>query len=217
MEKLKLKVAPRTDMKKSHIKTLKANHKVPGNVYGLGKDSLAVEVELAELAGIMRTHHGAHSLIDLSIQGHKGRPELVVIRSLQKDPLTRRLQHVEFQRVSLKEAITTAVAITLSGHPRGVAEGGLLEQVMWEAHVKCLPDHIPDQLELEISQLEIGQHLSLGDIALPEGVELVGLPEDTVVTVRGRGGKGTELPEEAAAAAAAEEAAEATEEAQSES
>lgn len=216
MERLKLKVRPREDMRKSHIKKLKAEHFVPGNVYGMGKDSLAVEVHLGELAGILKTPHGAHSLIDLSLEGSRSKPELVMIRQLQKDPLTRRLQHVEFQRVSLTEKITATVAVKLVGHAKGAAEGGLVEHVIREVHIRVLPDHVPDELELDITDLEIGQHKTIADIAAPEGVEILGHPEEVVVTVGYRGVKAVEEVEKPAveeeAPAAEEESTEPAEE-----
>jgi len=184
MEKLKLKVRSRTDMRKSYIKKLKAQHFVPGNVYGLGKESMSVEIHLGELAGILKTEHGAQSLIDLSVEETDARPELVVIRNLKKNPITRRVQHVEFQRVSLTEKISTTALIVLKGVAKGLAEGGFLEHVMREAHIRCLPDHIPDVIELDVSDLSVGENKLLGELPLPDGVEIIGHAEDLVVAVR---------------------------------
>ena len=184
MERLKLKVCPRTDMRKSHIKKLKAQHLVPGNIFGLGMESTPIEINLGELAGIFKTEHGAHSIIDLSVEGTKTQPELVVIRNLQKNPITRRVEHVEFQRVSLTEKISATAPIVLKGEAKGVAEGGVLEHVMREAHIRCLPDNIPDAIELDISDIEIGQHKSVSELPTPDGVEILGHAEDLVVAVR---------------------------------
>jgi len=213
MDRLKLDVRPRTEMRKSHIKKLRDEHAVPGNVSGLNKESQAVEVSLANLAGILKTQHGIHSLIDLRVEGAKGRPELVVIRTLQKDPISRRVRHVDFQRVSLKEKITTTVPVIPIGHAIGVSEGGMLEHVMHELHIRCLPDHIPDAIEADVTDLEVGDHRSLGEIAPPEGIELVGHEGDVVFAVRGRtiqveAERAEEVTEEAAAEEAPTEEAE---------
>ena len=184
MDKLKLEVRHRTDMRKSHIKKLKAEHYIPGNVYGHGQESISIEVNLGELAGIAKTEHGLHSLIDLSVEGAKGSPELVMVKNLKKDPLTRRVQHVEFQRVSLTEKISTTVPVVLTGSARGVVAGGMLEQVIREVHVRCLADNIPDAISLDVTEIEIGQHRSLGDLIVPEGVEVVGNEGDLVAAVR---------------------------------
>ena len=184
MDKLKLEVRRRMDMRKSHIKKLKAEHYVPGNVYGHGQESISIEVNLGELAGIAKTEHGLRSLIGLSVEGVKGRPELVVVKNLKKDPITRRVQHVEFQRVSLTEKIATVVPIVLTGDSTGVESGGMLEHVIREAHIKCLADNIPDAIGLDITDVEIGQHKCLGDLSLPEGVEIVGHPEDVVIVIK---------------------------------
>ena len=209
MERLELNVQPRSDMRKSHIKRLKTEHWVPGNIFGLGKESVSVEVHLGALAGIMKAHHGGHSLISLSIGETKKRHELVVIQTLQKDPLTRRVQHVDFQRVSLKEKITTSVPIVLTGEARGVVAGGMLEHVLHEVHVRCLPDHIPDEISVDVSDLEIGQHTLLGEITPPEDVEFAGHAEDVIVAVRARIHVVEEVkPEVAPAEAPAEEPSE---------
>ena len=187
MDKVEMKVRRRINMRRSHIKALRAVHQVPGNVFGLGKDSVPVEIDLAELAGILKTQHGLHSLIDLKIEG-ENQPELVVIKNLVKDPVSKRVQHVDLQRISLDKKVTSTVPIVLTGVAKGVVEGGMVDHVLREVHVKCLPGNMPDAIELDISDLEIGQHKSIADLKVPEGVEIIGLPEDVVVTIIARGG-----------------------------
>ncbi len=187
MDRVELKVRRRTDMRRSHLRQLKAMHYVPGNVFGLGKESVPVEVDLEKLAGILKTEHGIHSLIDLHIEG-EDKPELVVIKNLTKDPLSKRVQHVDLQRVALDKKVSSTVPIILLGHAKGASEGGLVDHVIREVNIRCLPDKLIDAIELDISKLEIGQHLCISDLPVSSDIEIIGHPEDVVVTIIGRHG-----------------------------
>ena len=172
-------------MSKHHLKELRRHGYIPGSLYGKGKATLPLEIGLAHLASALKTDAGVHAVIDLKIEGAKrGEGGTAVVKSIQKDPLTRKVLHVDLERVSLSDVIVTQVPVEIRGEAPGVREGGVLELVMDQIEVKSRADHIPHRLEVDVSGLEIGQFIHASDIPLPEGVELASRPDDIVVALR---------------------------------
>ena len=185
MDRVKLQAQVRDTSSKSHLKQLKKAGRVPASVYGHGFDSISISVDLAELAAAVRTEAGLHALMDMEIDGGRKKDSgVVVIKRVQKDPLTRRLVHVDFQHVRMTEKLTTEVPVQFVGTAVGVQEGGIVEHVIDSVQVRCLPDRIPSHIDLDVSELEIGQSLHIGDLPLPEGVEALASAEEIVVAVR---------------------------------
>ena len=185
MERVKLQARLREDMSKHYLKDMRRHGRIPGSLYGKGKPTLPLEVGLPSLAGALRTEAGIHTIIDLEIDGGKrGEAGTAVIKSIQKDPLTRKVLHVDFERVSLSDVIVTQVQVVHHGDPVGVREGGILEQVMDQIEVKCRADHMPSHLDVDVSDLQIGQFIHASEVLLPEGVELASRPDDIVMALR---------------------------------
>lgn len=208
MDRLKLKAEVRDTSSKSSLKQLRKSGRVAASLYGHGFDSLAISVDLADLAAAVKTEAGVHALMDMAVDGApKKASGIVVIKQIQKDPISRRLVHVDFQRVLMTEKLTTETPIELVGSSIGVHEGGVLEHVMRALQVRCLPDQIPSHIDLDVTDLEIGHALHVSDLPLPEGVEPLAHTDDVVVAVR-QPAVHVEVVEEAPAEEAAEEAAE---------
>lgn len=185
MQKIKLKAKVRDTSSKSNLKQLRKGGSVAASVFGHGFDSVAISVELADLVAAVKSEAGLHSLMELSIDGApKNASGVVVIKDLQKDPVSRKVLHVDFQRVLMTETLTTECPIELIGSAIGVFQGGTLEHVMRTVNVKCLPDHIPSHIELDITNVNVGHSLHVKDLPLPEGVEALAPAEDVVVAVR---------------------------------
>jgi large subunit ribosomal protein L25 len=185
MEKSKLQVRLREDMSKHYLKQLRHHGSIPGSLYGKGKVTLSLEVPLPDLAQALRTEAGIHAVIDLKVNGAKrGEGGTAVIKSIQKDPLTRKVLHVDFQRVSLSDVVVTAVPVEMLGDAPGIREGGILELLMSEVEVKSRADHIPLHLNIDVSHLQVGQFIHASEIPLDEGIELASRPEDIVVALR---------------------------------
>lgn len=185
LEKVKLQASLREDMSKHHLKEIRRNGRVPASLYGKGKPNLPLEVIVAGLAGALKTEAGTHTMIDLKVSGAKrGEDGTAVIKTIQKDPLTRKVLHVDFERVSASDVIVTHVPVVLHGEAAGVREGGILEQSMDEIEVKCRADHMLARLDVDVSHLNIGDFIHASEIALPEGVELASRPDSIVVALR---------------------------------
>lgn len=198
-------------MSKSRVKELKRQGKVPGALHGKGKSALPLEVTLSDLAVVLRTDAGIHGIFDLSVEGaESGEGGTVVIKSIQSSPIGRKLLHVDFQRVSMSDVVTTSLPVETHGEAAGVRAGGVLELVMDELEVKSRADEIPTKIEVDVTDLQLGQFIHASDIPLPEGVELAGRPDDIVVSIRSpfiAGGPTAEaIGEEAPSAPEVEEA-----------
>lgn len=165
-----LTAAPRTEFGTRTTRRLRRDGKIPGVVYSGGEDATSFQVESREARVILGE---GHALFDLQIEGSKAVP--VVIKEQQHHPVRGDLQHIDLQEVKLDEAIQADVVIELEGgdDAPGVKQGGVLEHVTREITVEALPTEIPDNITLDVSEMEINDVLSLADLVVPDGVTLV--------------------------------------------
>jgi large subunit ribosomal protein L25 len=206
MEEATLVAEVRRGTGKSVARKIRREGKVPAVVYGLGTDAQPVTVPGRELQHILHGPGGVNTLINLDVTG---KSELVLARQIQRHPVRHDLLHVDLIRVSRDVAIAAEVPIHLMGEPEGVRDGGLLEQLIFTLSVEAKPADIPQRIEIDVSTLTIGDHLSVADLVLPPGVTTTQEAEEQVAHVSQP--RGLALPEEEEAAAAAAEAAEAEE------
>ncbi len=199
-----LKVSAREHRGKGAARKLRAAGQVPGVMYGEGKDSQPVQLDAAMFDRMMRT--GAHHrLLDVTVDD--GTSVKALVREIQIHPVSRAVEHVDLQRVSMQKRIHVEVRVVLVGKPEGVRnQGGILEHNLREVEVECLPGDIPEEIEIDVSHLQVGQALHISDLRR-EGVTILGHPETTVATVSlPAAEKSTaEVEAEAAEAAAAAE------------
>ncbi|MGI9601249.1 MAG: 50S ribosomal protein L25 [Acidimicrobiales bacterium] len=147
---------------------MRGDGKVPGVVYGLGQDSQSLAVEWPALRKALTTDAGLNALIDLDVDGSR---QLSIVKELQRHPVRRDVIHVDFLRIDPDSEIQVEVPITLTGEAREVtAENGMVDQTMFALPVYSKPDAIPDLLEIDISELTVGDALHVGDLSLPTGV-----------------------------------------------
>jgi large subunit ribosomal protein L25 len=181
METVKLAVEARPDSGKGVARRLRAEGRVPGVVYG-GGDSHPVSFELSAVRVALA--HGTHVLLELHYPKEgRGLKHLTVIKELQRHPTSGALLHVDLQEVRRGEEIEAPVAIELVGVPAGVHAGGLLEQTLHQAILRGQPTGLPASIEVDVSALEIGDHILLSDIVLPKGCAIVGDPDQMLVTI----------------------------------
>lgn len=199
MEKVKLVVDLREDLSKSHLKEMRRQGRIPGSFYGKGKPSLPLEVGLAGLLGTLKTEAGAHVMIDVDIKGaKKDEGGTAVVKALQRHPITRKLLHVDFARVSASDQVSSHVNIVLVGDPPAAKLGGVLEQLVNTIEVKTRADEIPSHVEVDVSALEAGEFIHASEIVLPKGIELASRPDDIVAAMRHPHVRAAEPTEEAA-------------------
>lgn len=199
MEQRELTVETRAGSGTSAARRLRRQGLVPAVLYGRGMEPVPLSVNASLLRELV--HAGGHNVVvRLNIKDGNAEPPTVMLKEIQRHPLSGIVLNVDFQKISLTEQITAEVPIILVGEAPGVKQGGVLDHVLREVEVECLPTDIPHSIELNVSQLDIGHALHVSDLAAPPGVTITAEPTEVVVAV-------TRVFEEVAAPAP-EEAAE---------
>lgn len=185
MEFIDLQANLREGTGKGLNKKLRREGLVPSVVYKKGEETVSLKIDRKNLFKALHTEAGENVIIKLHIDGAKKRKErTVIIKEIQRDPVRDHLLHVDFQEISLTETLKVKVPIATKGEAIGVKQdGGVLQHVLWEAEIECLPTNIPEKIELDISKLKIGESLQVKDILPPGGVKILDDPEAVVFSV----------------------------------
>ena len=169
---------------KNDARRLRAQGMVPAVLYGDGGGAGSTVLAIpAKVVDYTLQHVGDNALYNLKLGGHDDATVRVV--AVQRNPVSGRLVHVDFAPVDMRERIVITVPLTVAGADEspGVTEGGVLDQVAYEVEVESLPGDIPQELTLDVSELQIGDNLTLADVELPEGVELISEAKEIAATV----------------------------------
>lgn len=177
MEKVRLAVQPREKTGKGVARKLRQKGLVPAVLYGKGKEPQALVVDPQEV----RNYLAGNTIFDLEIEG-LGK-ETALIKEVQRDAISGDIKHIDFLHITLDEKVTVTVPVTLVGDAPGAREGGVVQQLLWELEVECLPLEIPESIEVDISNLSVGESLSVSDVKAAEGIEILTSPEEVIVTV----------------------------------
>ena len=185
MDFVELKANLREEKGKELNKKLRFKGLVPGIVYRKGEETISLKIDAKSLAKVLHTDAGENVIIKLFVEGDKKKKErIVVIKEIQKDPVKDSLVHVDLNEISLTETLKVKVPIIPKGEPVGVKqEGGVLQHIMWEIEVECLPTNIPDKIEVDVTNLKMGDTIIVKNIAPAEGVKVLGDPESIVFSV----------------------------------
>lgn len=183
MAEVTLEVTRREQAGKGVARKLRANGKVPAVVYGGHREPVAIIVDRKSITDLLqKSEHGMRSIFLLKMAG-SDQQRHAMIKDIQINPLTRKMEHVDFVRVLMDEVVRVTVPIHVTGSAPGVKEGGMLDTQIRDLHVECLPNAIPDAIEVDISNLGMHQYLHVSDLKLPEGVKVLDDPERVVVGV----------------------------------
>ena len=182
MEIRELTVTPREGVGKSVARRLRRSGKTPGILYG-GPTPINIAVDPREVFRIIHGHEGSTQLLRVTFAGSKD-SRMVILRDLQLDPVSENLVHVDLQEVNMDKPIQVTVALRHVGEPVGVRDTqGILEMVLREIQVSCLPANIPEDIKADVSNLAIGDVLTVADLAVPEGVRVLTDRAQAVATV----------------------------------
>jgi len=168
---------------------------------------MSIGVETKDLSKVLRGKGGEHAIIDLQVEkASEGEPlkKTVIVKEVQHDHIKDVVLHVDFAAISLTEKLATKVAVVDSGEAVGVTQGGILEHILRELDIECLPADIPERILVDVSGLLIGKSIKVGDIVSPPGVKILNDPNLIVFTVsvpKVEVEKVEEVPAEEAAAA----------------
>jgi large subunit ribosomal protein L25 len=205
MEEIRIKAEARKGRGKGPARRLRREGTIPAVLYGKDVEPLALAISSRDW-WLLETHARSNAIIKMELtDGTKVQERPVMVKNVQKRPVDDKVLHVDFLQVSMERAVQVEVPIHLVGNPVGVVNGGVVDQHLRVAMIESLPGQIPEFIEVDISNLDIGDSIHIHEISLP-GVKLLDAPDVAVVGV---------TPPEAeekveAAAPAAEEAAEPT-------
>ena len=194
MEQIILNVELRSKTGKGICRQLRSKGLIPGVVYGKGMESVPVTVNPKELAAAIAGEGGQNHLITLKGGGSLD-GSVIIVADLLKDPMKGTLRHVDLHKIDLTQKVKVEVAINLVGTAAGVKEGGLLDFAMHAVEVECLPNQIPEHIDVDVTDLTIGHSIHVGDLKLPAGVKVLEDSKASIVSILGK------VKEEAAPAA----------------
>jgi large subunit ribosomal protein L25 len=180
MEIIKLSATRRTESGKGPSNRLRREGKIPAVAYGREIAAVPVAIAPKALLDVLNSEHGQNAVVEMQVEG--GDKFTVMVRDYAYHPITRELTHADFVQVSLDKPVDVEVPFHLVGKAKGVAEGGILQQIFRRVPVRCLPAQIPAFVEAEISELAIGDSLKTSNIKVPEGIK-IRLPEDQTIVV----------------------------------
>jgi large subunit ribosomal protein L25 len=181
-ERVQLQVSERERRGSADARRLRRAGLVPGVLYGKGKQSYAIYVPERELRRVLTGSGGLHAILDVVLEGKKA-THPSILKDFQQDPVRGKLVHVDLQEVPLDEPIEATVVVQLVGEAQGAKEGGVLSQVNREVRVQALPMEVPEHLELDVSEMTIGDTLRVADLRPPAGATLLDDPETVLATV----------------------------------
>ncbi|EXX86332.1 50S ribosomal protein L25 [Paenibacillus darwinianus] len=175
-----MKAEKRQVQTKSDLRQLRQQGKVPGVVYGKNiKQPTAIAVNEKELLHLLRSHPNA--VLELELPSAGNQP--VMMSDVQRDPLSRGVLHIDFHQINLNEEVKAQVRLEVVGEAPGDKEGGILQLMLHELDVQCLPRDIPESIVVDVSNMQIGENILISDLKLPKGVLLKSDPEQVVVTI----------------------------------
>jgi large subunit ribosomal protein L25 len=183
LEQIDLKAQVRKKTGKGPARTLRREGRMPAVLYGHKTDSILLSIEIGEFEKVVKKANIGSLLLNLQIQNGKTFTRPAMIRELQTNPVTGAFLHVDFFEIDMQSKITVSVPVVTRGKSAGVEEGGLLQIVRRELELFCLPTAIPEAIEVDITDLAIGDSIHIQEIALPADVELPEETDFTVVTV----------------------------------
>jgi large subunit ribosomal protein L25 len=175
MKSVALKAYPRSQVQRAEVKKLRASGRVPATIYGRQTKPQNLELNSKEFADLLHHSVSENVLVDLSVESDARAKRLALVQEIQHHPLDGKILHVDLHEVAEDEKVTVYVPLETTGEAAGVKTGGgTLEHILHKLKVRSLPKNLPEQIVVDVTALEIGKSLHLGDIKAPEGVEILG-------------------------------------------
>ncbi len=181
MQKTNLKVKIREELGKEAVKKLRHQGLIPAVVYK-GKNSLNIKLSSKDFFEVIHTKAGENAIVNLQVESKKP-SRTAIIKEIQYHPLKGDILHVDFNEISLTETLTVKVPIAVRGEAQGIKEGGILEHVLWEIEVECLPTEIPENIPVDVTPLKLGDSILVNDLQLPEGIKVLTDSTATVISL----------------------------------
>jgi large subunit ribosomal protein L25 len=196
-KKTSLKAAPRARKGSGRLNQMRREGWLPSVIYGRGVENQNLKVDNKSFTELLAHSSSDNIIINLEIEGEGTR--LAFLQAIQHDPISGAAVHADFLAIDDKTEITAHIPAHIHGESPGVKSGGVIEQYVHAIEITCLPDDLPEGIDLDISGLQLGDSLHLGDIKYPKGVRPTHAADVVVIHI-GRAGSGADI--EAAADAA---------------
>jgi len=184
LDRYQIHTKPRDNTGKGVARRLRQQGQMPAILYGANIDSRPLAVDIHDMEVLLNKVSPSQALLDLKIEGGgaKGK-KTVMIKELQIDPVKFKYLHVDFYEVRMDQQISTTVPVVTTGTSKGVEEGGVLQIIRRELEVTCLPGDIPEQLEIDITDLDVGDSIHVADIDPGEKIQVPYEANFTILTV----------------------------------
>lgn len=182
MKRIPLTAKPRTAAGNGPNRRLRQEGNIPAVIYGLGKTPEPVTVNLHDFQQAVAEVGRDLFMFNLETEGAKDR-ELTVLREVQRDPVSEKIVHMDLLRIDMKKPLDVSVGVIGKGVPAGVKEGGVLDQVLREVSLRCLPDNVPPTIEVDISHLDVGDGIHVSDLQFDDTIEVMSDPDDVIFHV----------------------------------
>ena len=184
MKSVALKAYPRTQVQRAEVTKLRAAGRVPATIYGRQAQPQNLEVDYIEISNLLHHSVSENVLVDLSVINDARTKRLALVQDVQHHPLSGKVLHLDLHEVAETESVTISVPVETTGEASGVKNaGGVLEHILFKLKVRALPKDLPEQIVVDVTALEIGKSIHIGDIVPPAGVEILGEKTRTVVAV----------------------------------
>jgi len=195
LELLELNAVSRTDSGKGQARTLRREGRLPAVLYGPNTDPVMLSIDLSELEDITKGGSAGQAILSISVKGEK-KPRTAMIKELQISPLSRDYLHIDFYEVDMKKKINVMVPVTTTGKCIGIEMGGMIQLIRRELEVLCLPGNIPENIEIDITELNIGDSVHVEDVQLEGDIEIPHEVDFTILTILSAKMKEEEVEEE---------------------
>jgi large subunit ribosomal protein L25 len=181
MEKVTLVVQPRDLTGSRNARRLRKSGLIPGVLYGHGKEATAFAVDPHALRPVLGGG-GTHAVLSVTVEGHS-KAHNAIIKELELDRVKSTVTHIDLQEIRLDETIETTVAVSFEGEAIGIKSGGMLDESTREVTIKGLVTAIPEHLVLDISEMDINDTAKVGDLVVPEGIEVLNDPDEVLCSL----------------------------------
>jgi large subunit ribosomal protein L25 len=184
MTRSELQARVRDAAGKGVARKLRQAGQIPAVLYGAHTKNVLLALDPRALLKAVDTEAGTNTLINLRVDGQSELSgKVVMLRDLQVDPVRRTPLHADLYEIRMDETVTVSIPVRVVGRAAGVEEGGILDHSLRELEIECLPGSIPDEVEVDVSALAIGDSIHVSELKVPEGVEVLTDPQTTVVAV----------------------------------
>lgn len=183
MELIDIKATIRATKGNGPARALRRDGRIPAVLYGPGTEPVSLSVNIKELEQVISHGAGTQVLLNLQIEGDKPASKTAMIKELQTHPVSRHFLHVDFYEIAMDRKIKVKIPVVTTGKAKGVENGGMLQVIRREIEVLCLPIEIPETIEIDITDLDIGDSIHINEIPLGENVEIQEEVNFTILTI----------------------------------